>query len=159
MKIVKLHENVRVGKFSKVSDSKISTLNSIPFLHAIKRIRTCTPKRNTILNHTVKMGWLRISLMKEIVCCKVTNDGPTKICSIREIHYIHGNKDYNRKKQWCQGKLTEWLASFKSQNNTGVRTGIDMLSFSYITHTYMYMIFHTQNLKFKENSVSRKSTK
>lgn len=37
--------------------------------------------------------------------------------------------------------------------------GIDMLSFSYITHTYMYMMFHTKKLKFKENSVSRKSTK
>lgn len=151
MKIVKLHENIRVGKFSKVSDSKISTLDSIPFLHAIKRIRTHIPKRNTILNHTVKMGWLRISLMQEIACCKVTNDGSTKICYTREIHYIHGNKDHNRIKQWCQCKSTEWLASFKSQSNIGVRTGIDMLSFCYITHTYMYMIFHTQKSKFKEN--------
>lgn len=154
MKIVKLHENSRVGKCSKVSDSKIST-----FLHAIKRISTYTPKRNTILNHTVKMRWLRISLMQEIAYCEVTNDGPTKIWYTREIHCVHGNKDYNRKKQWCQCKLTEWLASFKSQSNIGVRTGTDVLSFSHITHTYMYMIFHTQKLKFKENSVSRKSKK
>lgn len=56
-------------------------------------------------------------------------------------------------------QIDQMISIIQITEQYGVRTGIDMLSFFYIIHTYMYMIFHTQKLKFKENSISRKSTK